>query len=44
MSIQEKIDNAKPTTWPSDGISKWRVRLIVLFAKLKPRNGGVVIL
>ena len=37
MSIQEKIDNAKPTTWPADGIPKWRVRLIVFFAKLKAR-------
>ena len=35
MSIKEEIDNAKPTTWLSDGIPKWQVWLIIRTAKLK---------
>ena len=37
MSIKEKITNAKQSTWPTDGIPKWQVRLIVWWAKLKAR-------
>lgn len=37
MSIKEKIDNAQPTTWLTDGIPKWKVRLIVWWAKTKAR-------
>jgi hypothetical protein len=37
MSIEDKIANAKPTTWISDGIPKWKVRLIVWFTKLKAK-------
>jgi len=37
MSIEEKITNAKPTTWPADDMPKWQVRLIVWWAKLKSR-------
>ena len=35
MGLKEKIANAKPTTWITDGIPKWQVRWIVWFAKLK---------
>jgi hypothetical protein len=35
MSIKDKISNAKPTTWVSDGIPKWKVRWIIWFTKLK---------
>lgn len=35
MSLEEKIKNAKETGWITDGIPKWQVCLIVLFAKLK---------
>lgn len=37
MSIEEKIANAKSSTWLTAGIPKWQVRLIVLWAKLKAR-------
>lgn len=37
MSIEDKIANAKPTTWVTDGIPKWQVRLIVWFARLKAK-------
>ena len=35
MSIENKIKNAKPTDWLSEGIPKWQIRLIVFWAKLK---------
>ena len=35
MSIKDKIANAKPTTWVTDGVPKWQVYLIVWLAKLK---------
>jgi len=35
MSIEDKIANAKPTTWVTDGIPKWQVRLIVWWTKFK---------
>ena len=37
MGIKEKIENAKPTTWVTDGIPKWKVCCIVWFAKLKTK-------
>ena len=37
MSINEGIANAKPTTWITDGIPKWKVTLIIKFARLKAR-------
>lgn len=37
MSIKEKIANAKSTTWPADGIPKWKVTLIIKLARLKAR-------
>ncbi len=37
MSIEDKIANAKPTTWITDGIPKWQVCLIVWLAKLKAK-------
>ena len=39
MSIEDKIANAKETTWLSDGIPKWQVRLIVWLAKMLKRGG-----
>lgn len=35
MSIQDKLKTAKPTYWVTEGIPKWKVRFIVLFAKIK---------
>jgi hypothetical protein len=35
MSIQEKIDNAGSSSWPSDGLPKWKVRIIIGVEKLK---------
>ena len=37
MSIKNKISNAKPTTWVTDGIPKWQVHLIIWFAKIKTK-------
>jgi hypothetical protein len=37
MNINEKIANAKPTTWVTDGIPKWKVFLIIRFARLKAK-------
>lgn len=37
MSLKEKIKNAKPTTWVTDGIPKWQVKLIVFMARLKAK-------
>ena len=37
MSIKEKIANAKLTTWPADGIPKWKVTLVIKIARLKER-------
>lgn len=35
MSIQEKIDNAKPTSWPAEGLSAWELKILILKAELK---------
>ena len=35
MSIEDKITNAKSTTWVTDGIPKWKTRFIVFCARLK---------
>lgn len=43
MSIKDKIDNAKPTTWLSDGIPKWQVWLIIRTAKIKAKFCRMVI-
>lgn len=37
MSIEDKIKNAKPTDWLTKDIPKWRVRMIVRWAKFKAR-------
>lgn len=37
MSIEDKIRNAKPTDWLTKDIPKWRVWLIVRWAKFKAR-------
>jgi len=37
MSIEDKIKNAKPSTWITDGIPKWKVKLIVWWTKVKAR-------
>lgn len=37
MSIQEKIDSAQPSSWLTEGLPKWRVKLIVWWAKFKAR-------
>ena len=37
MSLQNKLDNAKSTTWLSDGIPKWQVWWIVHWSKFKAR-------
>jgi hypothetical protein len=35
MSIQEKIDNAKPTSWPAEGLSTWEIKILIFKAELK---------
>lgn len=35
MSIQDKLKTAKPTYWVTEGIPKWKVRLIMWYAKVK---------
>jgi len=35
MSIEDKIKNAKSLTWITDGIPKWKVKLIVWWTKMK---------
>ena len=35
MSLQDKIKNAKSTTWPAEGIPKWKVKLIMKWAVFK---------
>ena len=37
MSLEDKIKNAKPTTWLTEGLSKPYVWLIVKWAKLKAK-------
>lgn len=37
MGISEKIASAKSTSWIADGIPKWKVFLIIKFARLKAR-------
>lgn len=37
MSLQDKINNAKPAYWLTEGIPKWRVRLIIWWARVKAR-------
>ena len=37
MGICEKIASAKSTSWITDGIPKWKVFLIIKFARLKAR-------
>jgi hypothetical protein len=37
MSLEDKIKNAKTTTWVTDGIPKWQVKLIVFIARLKAK-------
>lgn len=35
MSIQEKIDNAKPTSWPAEGLSIQRLKFRIFKADLR---------
>ena len=37
MSIEEKLNNVKKTTWLTDGIPKWKVPFIVFSARLKAK-------
>ena len=37
MSLQEKINNAKPSSWLMDGIPKWKVKVIIWWAKMKAK-------
>lgn len=37
MSIEDKIRNAKPTDWLTKGIPKWKVWLIISWARVKVR-------
>ena len=37
MGLEEKIKNAKPVTWVTDGIPEWQVKLIVFMARLKAK-------
>ena len=37
MGINEKIANAKKTSWIANGIPKWKVFFIIKFARLKAR-------
>jgi len=37
MSIEDKIKNAQHSSWLTDGIPKWKVRLIIWWAKVKAR-------
>lgn len=38
MSIQNKINNARPTSWPAEGLPRWWVRFIVWREKRKVRR------
>ena len=37
MSTKDKIANAK-TTWPADGLLKWKVKWIIKMAPLKAKR------
>jgi len=37
MSIEDKIRNAEPSDWLTEGIPKWQVWLIIKKAQLKAR-------
>ncbi len=37
MSVQDKIKDAKQTTWLSDGLPKWQIKLIVWSARVKAK-------
>lgn len=38
MCLTDKLNNAKETIWPSDGLSKMHIRLIVWWAKIKVKT------
>ena len=37
MSLKEKLENAQPSSWLTEGIPKWKVKLIIWWAKMKAR-------
>lgn len=37
MSMRDKINEAQPTSWLTDGIPKWKVKLIIWWAKVRAR-------
>lgn len=38
MSIQNKINNARPTSWPAEGLPRWWVRFIIWWKRRKVRR------
>lgn len=37
MSLEDKIKKAKPTSWVTEGIPRWKVWLIIRWARIKVR-------
>jgi len=37
MSLQDKIQNAKQSTWPSEGLPKWQIRIIMWWVRVKAK-------
>lgn len=38
MSIQNKINNARPTSWPAEGLPRWWVKFIIWWKRRKVRR------
>lgn len=37
MSFEDKIRNAKPSDWLTEGLPKWKVKLIIKWAVFKAK-------
>lgn len=37
MTFQDKLKTAKPSHWLEEGLPKWKVKLIIFWARLKVR-------
>lgn len=38
MTFQNKIKNAKESHWLEEGLPKWKIKLIIFWARLKAKS------
>lgn len=43
MGLEEKVRNAKKNTWITDGIPKWKVKLLIFKAKAEVKMRKLLI-